>query len=592
MGYFRSQLKKFLVWRIKNIPERQFVLLISVVIGFVSGLGAVLIKNITYEIKWFIQTEFVQNYFTILYFVFPAIGLTLTYLASKYILGRITGQGISDTLYAISKKNGKMGIRGMYSPLVAVPMTVGFGGSVGLEGATVFMGSSIGSNLARLFHLNQKTIYLMIGCATAGALASNFHAPIGAIIFAIEIFSLDLTIASIVPMLLASSIGALTSIWIYGDETLFKFVIQDKFAPKDIPFYILLGVVGAMTSLYFIMMYKWMGKLFAALDKQWKKLLVGSLILGAAIYFFPSLYGQGYSTITPLLVGKHHVVMGNNGWYGSKDMLMVTGLMFTIVALKVVATSATIGAVRVGGIFSPSLMSGCCMGYGFALLVNYSGIGQVSPTNFALVGMATQMAGAMHAPLTAIFMISELTGTYELMLPLMICTAISYSINKYFNEYNVYQEKLAQQRALMTHDKDKTVLIMITLDKVIETNFISITPDMTLREMLHSAVEQSTRNIYPVVNDENIFLGVVTLDDIRTIMFDQSQYDVIKVSELMHSAPAVIQYSDTMEDVMEKFQTSMAWNLPVCEDGKYKGFVSKSRVLSVYRRKLIDIAGV
>jgi CIC family chloride channel protein len=339
-------------------------------------------------------------------------------------------------------------------------------------------------------------------------------------------------------------------------------------------------------------MYKWMGKLFAALDKQWKKLLVGSLILGAAIYFFPSLYGQGYSTITPLLVGKHHVVMGNNGWYGSKDMLMVTGLMFTIVALKVVATSATIGAVRVGGIFSPSLMSGCCMGYGFALLVNYSGIGQVSPTNFALVGMATQMAGAMHAPLTAIFMISELTGTYELMLPLMICTAISYSINKYFNEYNVYQEKLAQQRALMTHDKDKTVLIMITLDKVIETNFISITPDMTLREMLHSAVEQSTRNIYPVVNDENIFLGVVTLDDIRTIMFDQSQYDVIKVSELMHSAPAVIQYSDTMEDVMEKFQTSMAWNLPVCEDGKYKGFVSKSRVLSVYRRKLIDIAGV
>ncbi|HQU95948.1 MAG: chloride channel protein [Saprospiraceae bacterium] len=592
MAYFNKLLKRFLIWRIRNVPERQFVLLISILIGLVSGLGAVLIKNVTYEIKAFIQQEFIQGYFTILYFVFPAIGLTLTYIASKLILGQLTGQGISDTLYAISKKNGKMGLRGTYSPLIAAPLTVGFGGSVGLEGATVFMGSSTGSNLARLFHLNQKSVNLMIGCAAAGALASVFHAPIGAIIFAIEIFSLDLTIASIVPMLLASSIGALTSIWIYGDDTIFKFVVQDKFLPKDIPFYIVLGIIGALSSLYFITMYKWMGRIFAKVEKQWYKLLLGSIVLGTLIYWFPSLYGQGYSTITPLLIGKHHVVMGNNSWYGSKDMLLVAGLMFSIVFLKVIATSATIGAVRVGGIFSPSLMSGCCMGYGTALLINYFGVGLVSPTNFALVGMATQMAGAMHAPLTAIFMISELTGTYELMLPLMICTAISYSINKHFNQYNVYQEKLAQQKALITHDKDKAVLIMLTLDKVIETNFIPIATNMTLREMLFSAVEQSTRNIYPVLDENKQFLGVVTLDDIRTIMFDQSQYDIVYVSELMHSAPAIIEVTDTMEEVMSKFQSSSAWNLPVCDQGTYIGFVSKSKVLAVYRRKLIDLAGV
>ncbi len=591
MSYLKSWLKVFLIWRIKHVPERQFVLFASVLIGLVSGLGAVVIKNITYEIKWIVQQEFVQNYFTIFYFIFPAFGLTMTYLASKFILGKMAGQGISDTLFAISKNHGKMSRKGMFSPMITAPLTVGFGGSVGLEGATVFMGSSIGSNLARLFHLNQKTVNLMIGCATAGALASVFHAPIGAIIFAIEIFSLDLTIASIVPMLLASSAGAITSIWIYGDDTIFKFVIQDKFAPKDIPFYILLGLIGSLTSLYFVTVYKKMGIVFANIEKKWVKLVVGAGIVGALVYWFPSLYGEGYSTIKALLIGKHHIVMGNNSWFGSQNKLLVAGLMFTIVALKAFATSATIGAVRVGGIFGPSLMTGCCMGYGVGLLINYTNIGHVSETNFALVGMATQMAGVMYAPLTAIFMISELTGTYELMLPLMICAAISYSINKYFTEYNVYQQKLAQQGFLITHDKDKAVLTMLALDKVIETNFIPINPDMTLKEMLFTAVENSTRNIYPVLDDTQHFLGVVTLDDIRTIMFDQTQYE-LKVSQIMHGAPEIIQSSDTMEQVMDKFQSSSAWNLPVCENGIYLGFVSKSKVLSVYRRKLIDFAGV
>lgn len=588
MSRLRRGLKRFLIWRIKYFPERQFVLLLSVIIGLASGFGAVLIKNLTYEIKWFVQQEFVQDYFTIFYFIFPAFGLTLTYLLSKFLLGHTAGQGISDTLYAISKRNGVMPRQGMYSPLITAPTTVGFGGSVGLEGATVYMGASIGSNLGQLFHLNNKNLNLMIGCATSGALASIFHAPIGAIIFAIEIFSLDLTLASLVPMLLASIAGSVTSILIYGDDTIFKFVVQDRFQPRDIPFYIILGVVGALSSLYFTTVYRMMGRMFARIKRRSYRLVLGSLILGGLVYWFPSLYGEGYSAMKALLAGKHHLVMGANSWHGSNNTWMVAGLMFSLVLAKAFATTATIGAVKVGGIFGPSLMSGCCMGYGVALVINTSGIGDVSPTNFAFVGMATQMAGAMYAPLTAVFMISELTGSYDLMLPLMMCSAISYSINRYFTEYNVYQEKLAQQGSLITHDKDKAVLTMLALDKVIETNFIPIYPDMTLREMLYQAVEQSTRNIYPVLTPDNQLLGVVTLDDIRTIMFDQDKYDVLRVSQLMHAAPEIIQITDTMEVVMDKFQSSSSWNLPVCRGTTYIGFVSKSKVLAVYRRKLID----
>ncbi|HQW12258.1 MAG TPA: chloride channel protein [Saprospiraceae bacterium] len=590
MSFLKNSFKHFLIWRIRNIPERQFVLVLSIIIGFTSGMGAVLIKNVTYDIKKLINQEFIQGYFDIFYFIFPIVGLFLTFLASKLLIGHTKGQGISDTLHALSMRDGVIAPKAMYTPLINAPFTVGFGGSVGLEGATVYMGSAIGSNLSRLFHLNTRNVNLLIGCAASGALASVFHAPIGALIFAIEIFSLDLTLASLVPMLLASTTGAMTSILIYGDETIFSFTVKEKFELQQIPFYLLLGMIGALTSLYFTFIYKWMGRVFKKMGKPFIRLIVGSVILGLLVYLFPSLYGEGYASMKALLAGKQGFLLEFNNWQPTKNHLVLALLLFCIVLFKAFATTATIGAVSVGGIFGPSLMSGCCMGYGVGLLINYAGIGHISPSNFALVGMATQMAGVMYAPLTAIFMISELTGTYDLMIPLMICSAISYSINRYFNKYNVYQEKLAQLNMLVTHDKDKAVLTMLSLDKVIETNFITLSTEDTLGEMLHSAVAKSNRNIFPVVDVDDTFLGVVTLDDIRTKMFDHSQYDTITVGSLMRSAPEIINQDDDMDVVMEKFKLSGAWNLPVCDGSKYVGFVSKSKVLAVYRRKLIHIA--
>ena len=478
----------------------------------------------------------------------------------------------------------------MITPLLTAPLTVGFGGSVGLEGATVYMGSAIGSNLSRFFHLNTKNVILLIGCATSGALASIFHAPIGAIIFAIEIFSLDLTLSSLVPMLLASATGALTSFFIYGDDTIFKFKIHEKFELDQLPSYLILALVGAVTSLYFSFIYKWMGNTFNRFKRPVLRVLLGSIILGILVYIFPSLYGEGYSTMKALLNGNQGVVLEYNHWDKNQNPLILALLLLSLVFFKAFATSATIGAVSVGGIFGPSLTTGCCMGYAVGILINWSGIGEVEPANFALVGMATQIAGVMYAPFTAIFMISELTGTYNLMPPLMICSAIAYSINRYFTKYNVYQEKLALQNMLITHDKDKAVLTMLSLDKVIETNFVPLSPDWNLEEMLHNAVAQSNRNIFPVLDEEKRFLGVVTLDDIRTRMFDQKIYKTVFVAELMHSAPEIIQVNDSMDTVMDKFQASGAWNLPVCDNDIYVGFVSKSKVLAVYRRKLINIA--
>lgn len=591
MADYAPWFKKFLIWRIRHIPERQFVLLLSIIIGFASSWAAVLIKNITYEIKFLINQEFIQGYFDIFYFIFPIIGLLLTYLVTHIFIGPIKSKGISDTLHAISKRNGVIPSKAMYSPLINSPLTVGFGGSCGLEGASVYMGSAIGSNVARLFHLNTKNVILLIGCAASGVLSSIFHTPIGAIIFTIEIFSLDLTLASLVPMLLSSIAGSLTSFMIYGDETIFNFTTNDPFKLEQIPFYLILGVIGAFSSLYFVTVYKWMGKFFNHLGKSWLKLLVGAVILGLLVYLFPSLYGEGYASMRLVLAGKQGQMLDLNHMDGMQGDLTFALLLLCVVAFKVFATAATTGAVNVGGVFSPSLMTGSCMGYAVGLLINISGIGEVSPNNFALVGMAAQMAGAMYAPLTAIFMISELTGTYDLMIPLMMCSAISYSINRYFTKYNVYQEKLAQQNMLVTHDKDKAVLTRLSLDKLIEVNFIPIYPEWSLGKMLTEAVTQSSRNIFPVIDNDNTFLGVVMLDDIRTMMFDTKQYNKIFVSSLMSSAPEIIQSDEDMESIMGKFQHSGAWNLPVCVGEKYIGFVSKSKLLGIYRRKLIHIAG-
>lgn len=588
----KNWLTRFLIWKYKHISDQQFLYILSVAIGLLAGLGAVALKNLTHYIQELLEGEFIKEIHQLFYFIFPILGLLLVLLAIKHIVNKKVGHGIPSTLYAISKQKGIMPRYQMWASLITAPLTVGFGGSVGLEGPTVATGAALGSNFARLFHLNQTARTLLIGCAAAGAMSSIFKAPIAAIIFAVEIFSLELTIASMIPLLLASISAVLTSYFFFGDDVLLHFKIQDKFELNDVLFYIVLGVSSAMTSIYFSKVYFAVDVFFKRFKNPYKRLLIGGGVIGVIVFFIPPLFGEGFETINAILRGNIEEVTTSNIFNTVSDNIwIIVALLVGLVTFKVIAMSFTFGAGGVGGVFAPTLFTGSISGYVLAMVINYSNLfnHQLSLTNFAMVGMAGLMAGVLQAPLTAIFLIAEITGGYELFIPLMIVASISFLITKKYIPHNIYVSELAKKGQLMTHDKDKNVLMMLNMDQVIETNFIPISSEMSLGEMLHKAVTKSTRNLFPVVNDKQEFMGIVLLDDIREFMFDQKLYDTTIVGDYMHNAPEHIFYeTDTMEKVMQKFQNSGAWNLPVIKNGQYHGFISKSKLLTAYRRKLIN----
>ncbi len=590
---FNKILRKFLIWKYKHISQRQFIYILSVIIGLLSGLGAVTLKNLTHFIQSLLEGEIIREIHQAFYFIFPVIGFLLVILIIKYFIKKKVGHGIPSTLYAISKQKGIMPRHQMWASLLTAPLTVGFGGSVGLEGPTVATGAALGSNFARIFHLNQTARTLLIGCAAAGAMSSIFKAPIAAIIFAVEIFSLELTLVSMIPLLLASVSAILTSYFFFGDDVLLHFNIQDKFELNDVIFYVLLGISTAAASIYFSKVYFGIADFFKKFANPYKRLLIGGSLLGAIIYFIPPLFGEGYETINNVLKGNITNVITNNIFHIAADNIwIIITLLVGLILFKIIATAFTFGAGGVGGVFAPTLFTGSITGYVFALIVNYSDFfnHHLSLTNFAMVGMAGLMAGILQAPLTAIFLIAEITGGYELFVPLMIVSAISFIITKNYIPHNIYASELAKRGELITHDKDKNVLMMLDLDKIIETNFISLYPDMSLGEIVNNAVVKSSRNHFPVVNEENEFLGILTLNDIRSIMFDKNLYEKVKVRSLMHSASDIIYYEkDSVENILNKFKGSGAWNLVVIKEGKYHGFISKSRLLTAYRRKLIQV---
>jgi len=481
----------------------------------------------------------------------------------------------------------------MYASLITAPLTVGFGGSVGLQGPAISTGAAIASNIAQFFHTSARNRTLLIGCASAGAVASMFKAPIAAVIFAVEIFSLDLAFASMIPLLLASVSAVITSYFFLGSEVLFRFEIQDKFSMHDILFYVVLGIGSAIASVYFSKMYFWITGLFDKIESSVKRLLIGGVIIGVLLFFIPPLYGEGFDLINNLLAGNHLKAIGDIPFIEvvEENIWLVILLLFGITVFKAVAMTVTFSAGGVGGIFIPTLVMGSALGNVYAKIVNNLGWDMsISESNFTLIGMTGLMAGVLHAPLTAIFLIAEITGGYELFVPLMIVSAISFSMTRYYVSNSIYTMELAKKGELLTHDKDKNVLMMMQKGKLVERDFMVIKPDYNLGEMLNKAVTKSKRNIFPVVNDENEFLGILLLDDIRSIMFDQSLYDKIRVEELMHSAPDIIFYErDNMSVIMEKFKETGAWNLPVVKNGIYHGFISKSKLLTAYRRQLIQV---
>jgi CIC family chloride channel protein len=549
-----------------------------------GGLGAVIIKNLVHLIQNLLTSSFNFEYQNYLYLAYPTIGILMVVLFVKFILKQHVGHGIPSVLFAISKTKGSIKRHNIFSSIITSAFTVGFGGSVGLEGPTVATGAAIGSNIGKLFHLSYKQIMLLLALACSASMAAIFKSPIAAIVFAIEVIMIDLTMASLVPLLIASASAVLTSYFFLGQAVLIPFEIKESFLIKDFPYYIILGVFAGLVSVYFTKMYMFIEEVFKKIKKWYIKLIIGGLSLGVMIFFFPALYGEGYEAINSTLQGDISVLFSNSIFHSFQNNTLVIILLFVlIIFFKAIATSITFGAGGVGGIFAPTLFTGAFTGLFVAYVFNLLEIGQVSSSNFALVGMAGLIAGVLHAPLTAIFLIAEITGGYGLFVPLMITATISYATIKLFVSNSVYTHQLAKRGELLTHHKDKVILSMMSVGSLIEKNFYIIKPKNNLGDVV-KVIAKSKRNIFPVVEEDGTFRGIVRLDDIRDIMFNHELYEQKKVEQFTIIPEDVIEPSELMESVVKKFQDSGKYNLVVVKDGKYIGFVSRANVFSKYRR--------
>lgn len=586
---FKISLSRF--WAIfRSLGERRITLILSFVIGLLSGVAGVALKNTLHWVRDFVSGLVPMNTASLLYFGLPAIGILLTLLFVRYLIKDDLSHGVTKVLYSISRQGSKLKAHHMFSSIFGSALTIGFGGSVGAEAPIVLTGSAIGSNVGNFFRMNYKTRTLLIGCGAAGAIASIFKAPIAGIVFTLEVLMLDLTTASIVPLLISAVTASSVSYFLMGRNVVFAYDVIRPFALHNIPWFVLLGIFCGLVSLYFIRTIWRIEKRFKQTRSPYKKWIVGTIILGALIFVFPPLFGEGYDVLQALLDGRSEYIFYNSPLYEfQNNYWLLIGSLFLIIALKAVATAVTNGAGGVGGIFAPSLFIGGISGFLVAKLINQFNFIDVSESNFALVGMAGTMAGVMHAPFMAIFLIAEITGGYALFVPLMITSTIAYLTIMYFEPHSIYTKRLAMRGELITHHKDKAVLTLLNVSKVIETDFLPIEPTETLGSLVKK-VSQSRRNVFPVVTTDGKFVGIVMLDDIRPIMFDASRYDTTTVQEIMNLPPEIITINESMESVMNKFEYSKAWNLPVVDGDKYVGFVSKSKIFSVYRNLLIEFS--
>lgn len=578
-----------LIWRERHIKERTFVLILALVVGIASGFAALLLKLLISLISGFLTAHTKVTEGNYIYLIYPAIGIIVTVLYVRYLVRDNISHGVTRVLYAISQNKSRLKPHNMYSSLISSSITIGFGGSVGAEGPIVYTGAAIGSNLGQLFRLSPRILMILVGCGAAAGIAGIFKAPIAGMLFTLEVLMLDLTTVSVMPLLISSITAATVAYVFTGYDVEFFFIQSEPFITGRIPYVIILGIFCGLVSLYFTRVMNMMENFFKKrLRLQWRKSVVGGAILAALVFLFPPLYGEGYNAINELLGGDPSSIVNGSIFYGDRQsswfILLFIGL---IILFKAFATSATNGAGGVGGTFAPSLYVGCMAGFFFAYLCNHLGfdIG-LSLKNFSLMGMAGVMAGVMHAPLMAIFLTAEMTGGYDLFLPLLITSTISYGTIKLFEPYSIYTMRLARRGELLTHHKDKAVLTLLKMNSVVETDFKTVKPEMSLKQMV-GVIAESHRNLFPVVNDSNELLGIVLLDDIRNIMFRPELYNRMYVRRFMAMPPAKIVLGMPMDVVMKTFDDTAAWNLPVVDqEGHYVGFVSKSKIFNSYRRVL------
>ncbi len=581
-------LDRFISWREKYIAQSQFILILSFIVGVLSALAAFALKHLIHFIQHLLTGGFDAHTFNWLYLVYPVIGIFITGLFIRKVVRDDISHGVTKVLYAISCRQGKIRRHNSWSSLIASGITIGFGGSVGAESPIVMTGSAIGSNLGSFFKMEKKVMMLLIGCGAAGAVSGIFKAPIAGLVFTVEVLMLDLTMSSLLPLLISSVTAATLSYILMGTEAMFEFHLENTFDLARVPYVIVLGIVCGLVSLYFTHVTTAIEKQFKKLSNPYVRLAIGGSVLSVLIFLFPPLYGEGYDTITALINGaSENIILDNSLFYGHAKYILV--YMFFIIVFKAFASTVTNCGGGCGGIFAPSLFLGCVSGYLFASICNMSGFGvEVSDKNFALFGMAALMSGVFHAPLTGVFLIAELTGGYALFLPLMIVSVFSYLTVKLFDKNNIYAIRLAQRGELITHHKDQAVLTILKVSDVIEKNFMKLTPDMDLGA-LTSVVAKTKRNIFPVLDAGNRLVGILYLDDIRHIMFRQELYHRYTVAVLMRQVPERLSIEEPMEAVMRKFEDTGAWNLPV-EDikGEYIGFISKSAIFTAYRKTLLE----
>ena len=580
-------------WREKYIGDKQFVLLLAVFVGFFAAVAAFALHWIIRQIQALLTAGFSVDNANWLYLVYPVIGIYLTSLFIKYIVKDNISHGITRILYAISSKRSRLKAHNMWSSVIASAITIGFGGSVGAEAPIVLTGSAIGSNLGKAFKMDNRTLMLLVGCGAAAAIAGIFKAPIAGLVFTLEVLMIDLTMASLLPILVSAVTAVLFSYLFTGSDSLFHFTMSDGWMIERTPAYILLGVFGGLISLYFIRTMNFCEGIFSRLRHSYQRLLLGGIVLSTLIFLFPALYGEGYSSINILLGGKTEAdwseVMNNSIFAGNGKWLVI--YIFFVLATKVFATSATNGGGGCGGTFAPSLFIGALGGFFFARVWNMEQIGIYIPEkNFTMLGMAAVMAGVMHAPLTGVFLIAELTGGYAMFIPLMVVSICAYLTIIIFEPHSIYGMRLAREGKLITHHTDHAALTLMSLESVIDTEFIFVTPDMSLQRLVH-AISRSKMSVLPVLDAAGRLRGEVHIDNIRNIMFRTELYNHFEVYQLMGQPQAKLSVNDSVEEVMHKFEQTKATMLPVEDsNGILVGYITHSRLYSQYRQMVADMS--
>lgn len=565
------------------------MLMLSVPTGLLAGMAAVVIKKLTHFIKEFCFGFSTQEGNNFLFFVLPAIGIFLTILVVIFVLRNKTGQGIPGILYAISRNKGRIKPDSMYSSIITSALTVGFGGSVGLEGPSVSTGASIGSNIGQLLGLNQKQETMLIGMGGAAALASIFQAPITGIIFTMEVFMIDISMAAMVPIIVSAFVAILTSYYFLGKAFEYSIIINESFIPSNSLYYVGLGLFAGLTSAYFMRVHFEVARKFKQIGSRWVKFVVGASLLGLLVYLFPALYGDGYEAIQDALNGNMSNIFENSVFSSFKENIWVYILLLaSLILLKAFATSFTFAAGGIGGTFAPALFIGAFTGLFYSTLINVLKLGTLNVSKFALVGMSGVIAGMLHAPLTGVFLIAEITNGYSLIVPLMIVSALAYFINRLFYKDSIYTRPVTERGVKVTHNKDVSILNMMTINKLIENNFATIRPDKTIGDLI-PIISSSKRNIFPVVGEDGTFEGHILFDDIRSIMFDTTKYRTY-IADIMVYPGYTINPNESMEDIVRKFEESNKYNIPVIQKGKYLGYLSRAKVFTTYQETLKKIS--